>query len=123
MTLKNVQWKISGVDDSEEKIFFWKLSQIGKYQHYMIYLKKLLKNGILITDVYPSYPKALSDFGSRHIIVNHSERFSNADGHNTNLIENFCSHLKKDYRERAGINKNRIHLFLKEFIWKKKENL
>ncbi|KCZ79583.1 hypothetical protein H312_03028 [Anncaliia algerae PRA339] len=36
------------------------------------------------------------------------------------MIENIWSHLKKDYRKRAGINKGRIALFIKEFMWKKK---
>ncbi|KCZ81149.1 hypothetical protein H312_01441, partial [Anncaliia algerae PRA339] len=74
---------------------------------------------ILITDCYPSYPSAVAKFGSDHKIVNHSEGFCNADGINTNSIENIWSHLKKDYRERAGVKIERITLFLKEFQWKK----
>ena len=74
---------------------------------------------IIVTDGYPSYPSAVTNFGSRHEVVNHSIGFMNADGAHTNQIENIWSHLKQEYRARGGINRGRIILFLKEFIWKK----
>ncbi|KCZ75516.1 hypothetical protein H311_03504 [Anncaliia algerae PRA109] len=79
----------------------------------------------MITDGYPSYLSAVAKFVSDHKIVNHSKGFCNADGINTNSIENIWSHLKKDYRERAGVKKKEYIIFkrisMEETKFKKKE--
>ncbi|KCZ78198.1 hypothetical protein H311_00777, partial [Anncaliia algerae PRA109] len=53
------------------------------------------KGTLIITDGYPSYPKAVESFASQHIIINHSDGFNNADVFTTNNIENVWSYLKK----------------------------
>ncbi|KAF9756203.1 hypothetical protein NGRA_3263 [Nosema granulosis] len=84
-------------------------------------LRRRLRPGtICITDGYPSYTSAVKNFGSRHEVVNHSVGFVNQDGSHTNQIENIWSHFKTEYRSRTGLNHDRIPLFLKEFIWKKR---
>lgn len=85
-----------------------------------IFEKYIEKKSIIISDDYPSYPPATRMFGSIHKVVNHKVGFVNEEGYTTNSIEIIWSHLKKDYRERAGLSKERIPVFLKEFEWKKK---
>ena len=63
---------------------------------------------IFVTDGYPSYPTAVSRFGSMHEVVNHSIAFTNQNGSHTNQITNLWSHLKQEYRARGGVNRNRI---------------
>jgi hypothetical protein len=69
----------------------------------------------LKTDGYPSYPRALRNCGINHLCVSHVDGFVTSDGVHTNPIENIWSHLKKEYRTRFGINKERIQMFFKEF--------
>ena len=82
-----------------------------------IFTRRVRPGSIIVTDDYPSYPSVITNFGSRHEVVNHSSGFMNADGAHTNQIEDIWSHLKQEYRARGGINRGRIILFLKEFIW------
>jgi hypothetical protein len=62
-----------------------------------IFHKYLLPGTIIVSDRYPSYPKAASECGSTNEIVNITKGFVNEDGANTNDIENFWNHLKHDY--------------------------
>ena len=46
----------------------------------------VVAGSIIITDGYPSYPKAVTEFGSCHEVVNHSVGFVNAQEAHTNQI-------------------------------------
>ncbi|KAG0432254.1 hypothetical protein DMUE_5510, partial [Dictyocoela muelleri] len=85
-----------------------------------VFQKYVIKGSICITDGFPSYTSTVSNFKSRHEVVNYSVGFVNQDGANTNQIENLWSHLKQEYRSRKGINHLRMPHFLKEFSWRKK---
>ena len=54
----------------------------------------VVPGSIIVTDGYPSYPRAVTEFGSCHEVVNHSVGFVNAQEAHTNQIENLWSHLK-----------------------------
>ena len=71
----------------------------------------VVPGSIIVTDGYPSYPRAVTEFGSSHEVVNHFVGFVNAQGAHINKIENPWSHLKHAYRKRGGINKRRIDFF------------
>jgi hypothetical protein len=75
---------------------------------------------VLVTDGYPSYVSAVRDFGSQHIVVNHSLGFKNEYGYTTNKIENVWSHFKTMYRTRNGLNHGLIPGFIEEFLFRKK---
>jgi hypothetical protein len=78
-----------------------------------MFIRNTLSGSIIVSDGYPSYPKAASQFGSIHEIVYHSVGSVNEDGAHTKQIENFWSHLKHDYRKRSGLLKDRIVPWLK----------
>lgn len=120
-TKSSIQWIVGGIDNTPEKNFFLVIVPNRKSTTLLqIFNEKIKKGSRIITDGYPSYPNAVKDFGAEHKIVNHVEGFVNTEGFHTNNIENLWSHLKKDFRERAGVNKTRIQIFLKEFEWLKK---
>lgn len=115
-----IQWIVGGVVEGNCREFV--LEIVPNRQSTTledIFTRRVRPGSIIVTDGYPSYPSAVTNFGSRHEVVNHSIGFMNADGAHTNQIENIWSHLKQEYRARGGINRGRIILFLKEFIWKK----
>lgn len=67
-----------------------------------------IDSGLIIrSDGYPSYPRAVIEFGS-HQIVNHSVGFKNSSIEKTNSIENVCSRVK-------GAHGSRIDLLKQEF--------
>ncbi|KAG0423661.1 hypothetical protein DMUE_6133, partial [Dictyocoela muelleri] len=78
------------------------------------------KNSIIVSDGYPSYPKAIENVKCKHIIVPHTEGFVNEDGESTNKIENLWSHLKGDIRKNHGVRYDNIDNFLTGFSFRKK---
>ncbi|KCZ74867.1 hypothetical protein H311_04163, partial [Anncaliia algerae PRA109] len=118
MKRKTYNGSSEGSTIQQLKIFFLCLipdrnakTVLGVFEQY------IQKGSLIITDGYYSYTQSVKEFDSFHALINHSEGFKNGDGLTTNSIINLWSHLKKDCLERAGINKTRINLFIKEFWW------
>lgn len=119
--MEGIQWIIGGVLNTDSSSFFLALVPNRKWETILdVFVKYVNLGTIIATDGYPSYPRAVSQFGSIHEHVNHSEGFITNDGIHTNRIENLWSHLKQEYRSRNGLNKDRIALFIVEFWWLKK---
>lgn len=119
--IPGVQWILGGVVEGNCREFFMEIVPNRRADTIEDLLKRRVKTGtVCITDGYPSYPSAVKNFGSIHEVVNHSIGFVNPQGGHTNQIENLWSHFKQEYRSRSGLNHDRIPLFLKEFIWKKR---
>lgn len=118
--IHGIQWIVGGVVEGNCKEFFVKLVPNRKWETMLeVFIEHILPGTDIVTDGYPSYPRAVFEFGSYHEVVNHTLGFINETGGNTNQIENLRSHLKHDYRGRSGINHERIVLWLEEFSWKK----
>lgn len=118
---KGIQWIVGGVVEGNPSEVFLTLVPDRKINTiYNIFNQFLIKNSIIRTDGYPSYPTAVAMFGSEHQVVLHTEGFKNEDGQTTNAIENLWSHLKSEYRRRNGLRKEKIDGFLREFFWRKR---
>ncbi|KAG0442089.1 hypothetical protein DMUE_0546, partial [Dictyocoela muelleri] len=99
-----IQWLIGGIEDTDERRFFLEIILNRSIETISNALRNNLHEGtVIITDGYPSYPNAVTQFGSQHIIVPHNQVFTNSDGNHTNLFENLWSNLKAEYRIRRGI--------------------
>lgn len=83
-----------------------------------IFEKHIYAGTLIITDGYPSYPKAIKDNFCIHEIVNHSIGFKNENNYHTNNIENLWSQLKYEEKKRNGIKQCYIKKYLEEFIWR-----
>jgi transposase-like protein len=55
-----------------------------------------------------------------HIVVNHSEGFTNAQGEHTNNIENFWSCMKSEVYKQHGVQREKIDVWLDEFSFRRK---
>lgn len=84
--------------------------------------RNVLPNSIIKSDGYPSYPRAIQNSLCTHVMVNHSEGFTNADGDHTNMIENIWSHFKTELRTRRGVMLENMSSFACEFVIFKKYN-
>lgn len=74
----------------------------------------------IVSDGYPSYPRAVRSISCSHIVVPHIDGFVTSDGESTNKIENLWSHLKSDIRKKHGVAHNNLSTFLKQFSFRKK---
>ena len=112
---------MGGVEEGNCRNFVLKLVPNRKVPAILYMFEEYVVPGsIIVTNGYPSYPRAVTEFGSSHEVVNHSVGFVNAQGAHINKIENPWSHLKHAYRKRGGINKRRIDFFLNEWQWWKR---
>ncbi|KAG0419798.1 hypothetical protein DMUE_6362, partial [Dictyocoela muelleri] len=78
------------------------------------------QKSIIISDGYPSYPKAVQNNHFKHIVVTHVDGFVNSEGESTNKIENLWSHLKSDIRKDHGVMFSNINNFLRSFSFRKR---
>jgi hypothetical protein len=118
--LTNILWLVGGIEEGREGRCFLRIVPNRRRETMTNVLRlNILPNSILVTDGHPSYPGAANDLNFDHIIVNHSEGFTNSDGDHTNLIENLWSHLKTLMRGRHGILYENWNDFVAEFIFRK----
>lgn len=78
-------------------------------------LKHCKIGSLIITDGYPSYPRAVLESFCYHEKVNHTIGFKNEHGYHTNNIENIWSQLKYYEKKRLGILGIYVSTFLEEF--------
>lgn len=114
-------WLVGGIEEDDRNYFFLEIVPDRTIETIKnLFQRKLASGTTVVTDGYPSYPAAVRSLQMEHIIVNHSEGFTNAEGDHTNLIENLWSHLKTEMRTRHGIMHSNWEHYLAEFTWRKR---
>ena len=87
----NVQWLMGDIEGNC-KNFVLKLVPKRKVPTILDVIEEhVVPGSIIVTDGYPSYPRAVVKFGSCHELVNHSNGFVNAQEAHTNQIEKLWS--------------------------------
>ena len=82
-----IQWLVGGVEEGNCRNFVLKLVPNRKVPTILdMFEEYVVPGSIIVTDGYPSYPKAVTEFGSCHEVVNHSVGFVNAQEAHTNQI-------------------------------------
>ncbi|KAG0437665.1 hypothetical protein DMUE_3558 [Dictyocoela muelleri] len=118
--ISNVVWLLGGIEeDGEERCFLEIIPNRQRTTLSVVLRNKIANNTVLITDEHPSYPGAASDLEYQHIVVNHSEGFTNQYGDHTNKIENLWSHLKNSMRNRHEIQYENWKDFVAEFAFRR----
>lgn len=83
-----------------------------------IFNEDLHPGTIIISDGNPSYPSAVRNFGSQHIVVNDSVGFKNMEGFTTNNIENLWQLIKYEVKRRRGVLFSYAQRFIEEFVYR-----
>ena len=82
-------------------------------------LRKRVKEGsIVCTDTFKSYT-GIATKGYIHRLVNHSEgEYSHGMGNHINGLEGFWGYLKRRLASKGGIRKEKLNLYLNEYVWR-----
>ncbi|KCZ76313.1 hypothetical protein H311_02693, partial [Anncaliia algerae PRA109] len=73
-------WILGGIENTKDKNIFLIIIPSRKSEILKdIFKTKIQNETLIITGDYPSYSKAVTEFVSQLIIVNHSYRFKNID--------------------------------------------
>lgn len=80
--------------------------------------KKVAKGSTVCSDTFRSYTGVASG-GYVHRLVNHGEgEFSAGNGNHINGLEGFWGYLKRKLAAKGGIRRERLNLYLAEYLWR-----
>lgn len=80
--------------------------------------KKVKKGSTICSDTWRGYT-GIALKGYVHRIVNHSKNeYSDKKGNHINGLEGFWGYLKRKLSAKGGIRKEKLHLFLGEYVWR-----
>ena len=119
--IRDTTWIIGGIDNSIEKNVFIVVAPNRRSETIEEILRQYVHlQSKLLTDGYPSYPRAAQNLNLLHSVVDHSRVFINEQGENTNGIEGLWSNLKGKMRASNGVKRADVSEFGIEFQFKKK---
>jgi transposase len=80
--------------------------------------QKVSMGSIVCSDTWKAYT-GIAARGYVHRLVNHGEKqYSDGKGNHINGLEGFWGYLKRKLASKGGIRKERLHLFLGEYVWR-----
>ena len=80
--------------------------------------KKIKKGSTIYSDTWDGYT-GIAARGYVHRLVDHSKgEYSDGKGNHINGLEGFWGYLKRILASKGGIRKDKLHLYLGEFVWK-----
>jgi len=80
--------------------------------------KKVRKGSTINSDTWKGYT-GIASFGYVHRLVKHGEgEYSDGKGTHINGLEGFWGYLKRRLVAKGGIRKDRLWLYLGEYVWK-----
>lgn len=78
--------------------------------------KQVRKGSTVCSDTWRGYT-GIATKGYVHRLVDHSKEFANKGAH-INGLEGFWGYLKRRLAAKGGIRRERLHLYLAEYVWR-----
>lgn len=80
--------------------------------------KQVRKGSTICSDTWRGYT-GIASKGYVHRLVNHSRNeYSDLKGNHINGLEGFWGYLKRKLSAKGGIRKEKLHLYLGEYVWR-----
>jgi transposase len=80
--------------------------------------QKVRVGSIICSDTWKAYT-GIASRGYVHRLVNHGEKqYSDGKGNHINGLEGFWGYLKRKLVSKGGIRREKIHLYLGEYVWR-----
>jgi transposase len=80
--------------------------------------QKVTVGSIICSDTWKAYT-GIASRGYVHRLVNHGEKqYSDGKGNHINGLEGFWGYLKRKLVSKGGIRREKIHLYLGEYVWR-----
>ena len=80
--------------------------------------QKVSTVSIVCSDTWKAYT-GIAARGYVHRLVNHGEgQYSDRKGNHINGLEGFWGYLKRKLASKGGVRRERLHLFLGEYVWR-----
>jgi len=80
--------------------------------------RKVSAGSVVCSDTWKAYT-GIASRGYVHRLVNHGEKqYSDGKGNHINGLEGFWGYLKRKLVSKGGIRRERLHLYLGEYVWR-----
>jgi transposase-like protein len=80
--------------------------------------RKVSAGSVVCSDTWKAYT-GIASRGYVHRLVNHGEKqYSDRKGNHINGLEGFWGYLKRKLVSKGGIRRERLHLYLGEYVWR-----
>jgi transposase len=80
--------------------------------------QKVSTGSVVCSDTWKAYT-GIAARGYVHRLINHGERqYSDEKGDHINGLEEFWGYLKRKLASKGGIRRERLHLYLGEYVWR-----
>ena len=79
--------------------------------------QRVSAGSVVCSDTFPSYTGVAAG-GYVHRLVDHSQAFSDRKGSHVNGLEGFWGYLKRRLAAKGGIRRERLPLYLAEYVWR-----
>lgn len=80
--------------------------------------RQVKRDSVICSDTWKSYT-GIAAKGYVHRLVKHSEgEYSDKKGTHINGLEGFWGYLKRKLAAKGGIRKERLYLYLGEYVWR-----
>ena len=111
------QWVFGITERNTNKVYFEVVSDRKKTTLLPIIRKYISTAATIHHDDWPSYRK-LSDYGYKHLIVNHTKGFKSKEGACTNTIEGIWGVAKQRITRMHGVQMQKLDLYLQEYVFR-----
>ena len=118
--LRDGVWVVGGLDRGTNDVFL-QIVEDRSSDTLVPIIQAMVKPGTTImTDEWRAYT-AFNDRGFQHLTVNHSIHFVHPEtGANTQRMESVWAQAKQKIKQSKGIRHEFLHLYLVEFLWRRK---
>lgn len=100
------------------KVWAELIDSVGKKELQPRILKQVKKGSTVCSDTWKGYT-GIAAKGYVHRLVNHGKNtYSDMKGNHINGLEGFWGYLKRKLAAKGGIRKERLHLYLGEYVWR-----
>jgi transposase len=100
------------------KVWAELIDNVGKKELQPRILKQVKKGSTVCSDTWKGYT-GIAAKGYVHRLVNHCKNtYSDMKGNHINGLEGFWGYLKRKLAAKGGIRKERLHLYLGEYVWR-----
>jgi transposase len=79
--------------------------------------QRVSAGSVVCSDTFTSYTGVAAG-GYVHRLVDHSQAFSDRQGSHVNGLEGFWGYLKRRLAAKGGIRRERLPLYLAEYVWR-----
>jgi transposase len=79
--------------------------------------QRVRAGSVVCSDTFSSYTGVAAK-GYIHRLVDHSQAFSDRQGNHVNGLEGFWGYLKRRLAAKGGIRRERLPLYLAEYVWR-----